>query len=139
MRNHSIRNWLANEDELLTEHWRLLDCSARQIAKMLDRTRNAVIGRARRLGLAFKVRPPTAPSLPRARSVKKVVAVPRPEPEVTPLPMGMHPIMQLSWNTCRYPIGTPGDANFRFCCKRSHGTSSYCEHHWRLCTWRRAA
>ena len=34
---------------------------------------------------------------------------------------------------CRYPIGTPGSAGFKFCRQPRHLTRPYCLHHLRLC------
>ncbi len=40
-----------------------------------------------------------------------------------------HPIMQLKENSCRWPIGDPQVAGFRFCCKAKAGTLPYCSEH----------
>ena len=40
-----------------------------------------------------------------------------------------HPIMQLKENSCRWPIGDPMAAGFRFCCRQKAGPLPYCSEH----------
>ncbi|MDE4914297.1 GcrA family cell cycle regulator [Methylobacterium sp. 092160098-2] len=40
-----------------------------------------------------------------------------------------HPIMQLTESSCRWPIGDPMAAGFRFCCKPKAGPLPYCSEH----------
>jgi GcrA cell cycle regulator len=40
-----------------------------------------------------------------------------------------HPIMQLKESSCRWPIGDPMAAGFRFCCKPKAGPLPYCSEH----------
>ena len=43
-------------------------------------------------------------------------------------------IMALKSNSCRYPIGAVGDADFWFCCEDQDAGSSYCAKHRAICT-----
>lgn len=40
-----------------------------------------------------------------------------------------HPIMQLKESSCRWPIGDPMAAGFRFCCRQKAGPLPYCSEH----------
>lgn len=82
--------------------------SAREIGEKLGMTRNAVIGKANRLGLAHKgaVRPaarraPDRPSSP----------------------------LDLTERMCRWPIGHPGEADFHFCGSARVPGRPYCDAH----------
>ncbi|MXN66229.1 GcrA cell cycle regulator [Stappia sp. GBMRC 2046] len=41
-------------------------------------------------------------------------------------------LMELKHNTCKWPIGDPGDPDFHFCSQNAEGGKSYCEFHHRL-------
>jgi GcrA cell cycle regulator len=41
-------------------------------------------------------------------------------------------ILQLNENTCKWPIGDPGDEDFYFCGRKSLSGVPYCEHHSRI-------
>jgi GcrA cell cycle regulator len=150
-------SWTDERVERLSKLW-LEGRSASQIAAELGLgvTRNAVIGKVHRLGLAGRaktvaptaavraktkiateapaaVEPPTSltesvvvplrPALPAARDAGEV-ALP-PTERVT--------IMDLRETSCRWPMGDPSHAEFRFCGARTGiGDGPYCAAHARL-------
>ncbi len=117
--------WTEERVERLSELW-AAGWSARQIADRLGGiTRNAVIGKANRLGLSK----PTKSSMTRQRKREEEVPVVE---EVFEAPEGGVSILTLTHATCRWPIGHPGEENFYFCGARSKTGQPYCEHHARL-------
>jgi len=121
--------------------------SASQIAKQLGGvTRNAVIGKVHRLGLAGRATPsrpakrpvrqarprivgPTAPRLRMPSSLPSVVI-----PELEPVRFEdgkTASVLTLNESMCKYPIGDPTDPAFAFCGRGSSG-GPYCADHARL-------
>ena len=151
-------SWTNERIELLQRLW-LEGCSASRIAGELGAgiTRNAVIGKVYRLGLSGRVKAasghlPAAPAHQRAsrRSTQArpsahssignaalalepfVAESPLPHPaEVVVVPI-CEPvtIMDLRESMCRWPIGDPGNSEFRFCgAKKLPGQGPYCACH----------
>jgi GcrA cell cycle regulator len=116
-------------------------------------TRNAVIGKAHRLGLAGRTtgsrkRPascasslfpapsharrtrtpsrPRRPSQQRARAAPKRLAV---LPELGPPPDMPVTVQTLTATSCRWPIGDPNAAGFYFCGRTKQASGPYCGHH----------
>jgi GcrA cell cycle regulator len=149
--------WTDERVETLKKLW-ADGLSASQIAKQLGGvTRNAVIGKVHRLGLSGRAAPsrPTrrvaAPKLatrPRSASTPaqagatakpvngSVPAVARPaapapvpvEPHV--LPSGDYAtVLTLREGMCKWPVGDPADASFRFCGHKTTPGQAYCEAH----------
>jgi GcrA cell cycle regulator len=126
--------------------------SASQIAKQLGGvTRNAVIGKVHRLGLAGRAtpsrpakrpmrinRPPRqyTPGLPgqpqraRALSIAPAPFVPAPPPlEALTQPDGsVASILTVTDRLCKWPIGDPGDQSFALCGRESD-CGPYCKEH----------
>jgi len=151
-------NWTDERVELLKKLW-ADGLSASQIAAELGGiTRNAVIGKVHRLGLSGRAKSPSTsaprPRKPRAPShpasmfrthgatALKPMSMPdfdiEPliEREVRPLlePVSSErvTIMELREAMCRWPIGDPSNAEFRFCGSRVNSSSSYCGYHAQL-------
>jgi GcrA cell cycle regulator len=154
-------SWTDERVELLRKLW-LEGLSASQIANELANgiSRNAVIGKVHRLGLAGRAKAPIAASArPRIKPARP--AVPRPtaplirgntalafkpqpmpmaEPEPEPVEDVVIPIservtiMELREPMCRWPLGDPTTAEFRFCGTRKSTTATgpYCAYHSRL-------
>ncbi|RAI03165.1 GcrA cell cycle regulator [Acuticoccus sediminis] len=146
-------SWTDERIEVLRKMW-AEGMSASQIASSLGGvTRNAVIGKIHRLGLSGRVKAPQARAT-RARSapppVAKPAAAPRvmaagavavkvveePEMETAPRPVAevVHltdgiTLMELSSAHCRWPVGDPSSADFRFCGARVAVGETYCSAH----------
>jgi GcrA cell cycle regulator len=140
--------WTEDRVNLLTKLWGD-GLSASQIAKQLTGvTRNAVIGKVHRLGLAGRAAPsrPVKTTLSAAPKPRPVVApvvrlvtpVERPAPVVAPVvsaPVAKQrsttgvSVLALREGMCKWPMGDPGDQDFAFCgCSIKLGTP-YCTDH----------
>jgi GcrA cell cycle regulator len=121
--------------------------TASQIAEQLGEgvTRNAVIGKAHRLGLESRPSPvkageetEAAVAAPVAAPAPVAVAAPAPAP-VAARPAAKKPVrsgkaaktslLDLNEKICKWPIGHPGDADFHFCGKPSQAGFPYCTEH----------
>jgi GcrA cell cycle regulator len=109
--------------------------SASQIARVLGGvTRNAVIGKVHRLGLAGRAMP-TRSDRPRVPSAPRAMRVHVPEPPVVeedPLTLddgNFATVLTINDRMCRWPIGDPAENEFHFCGRKPKGGSPYCEAH----------
>ena len=134
----SMRFWGAEQDAVIIEHYNKM--RAKQIAQMLNVTKNAVIGRAKRLGLSstkearVKSHEPLAPfGSWRRKGWDRIQRMfkPRPEPvTVVSIPGGIS-IMELTGSTCRWPVSGTG-ADMMYCGCEVHKEKSYCLKHCRV-------
>src|SRR3977135_3167960 len=148
-------NWTDERVETLKKLW-ADGLSASQIAAELGGiTRNAVIGKVHRLGLSGRAKSPSssAPRPRKARAHTHLMRVSRPairgntalahsydfeqepEPELVDnvIPLGQRrTILQLTEDTCRWPIGDPGSADFFFCGGQTVTSLPYCAYHSRV-------
>ncbi len=112
--------WSDERVEQLKELW-ASGKTAAEIAKELGDglTRNAIIGKAHRLGLSGRITP-----------VQKKVDKPLP-PEVNDIPAknGGISLLELTEKTCRYPYGDPKKPNFHFCGSNCLPGLPYCAEH----------
>lgn len=125
--------WTDDRVEKLRELWDK-GLSASQIAKELAEgvTRNAVIGKAHRMGLASRPSPVKSDPAKRAAAAaaKKKAAVPKKAPATKVISTdGKVTILDLTESMCKWPIGHPGEPNFRFCGKPSQPGFPYCAAH----------
>src|SRR6202035_3709061 len=147
--------WIEERVESLKKLWGE-GLSASQIAAELGGiTRNAVIGKVHRLGLSGRAKSPTAATQrPRkARAHTQLIRVARPairgntalahaydfeqepEPELIDnvIPLGQRrTILELTEETCRWPIGDPGSTDFFFCGGQARPGIPYCSFHSRV-------
>ncbi len=135
--------WLPSEEETLERLW-ATGISASKIGAEMNRNRNMIIGKARRMKL-----PPRAvgaPGRPRgARDQQKRVVAPRgafQEQEETAPAGGVH-LMDLEQHHCRYIVGHGSDGLAKYCggqktmWKHPRGRTaipvSYCKKHADIC------
>ncbi|MDX2236481.1 MAG: GcrA family cell cycle regulator [Hyphomonadaceae bacterium] len=137
--------WSDERVALLRKLW-AEGLSASQIAQQLGGvTRNAVIGKVHRLGLAGRATPsrpakrPVRAQRPRSISpsaprLKTISSAPLPDvPQLEPLrdeEGRTTNVLTLSDRVCKWPIGDPNDHTFAFCGRNASGT--YCADHARL-------
>ncbi len=148
-------SWTDERVETLKKLW-ADGLSASQIAAELGGvTRNAVIGKVHRLGLSGRAKSPSsAASRPRKpRAASHMLRVSRSsmrgntalahayefdvEPETEPIdnviPLGQRrSLLELTDETCRWPIGDPGTADFFFCGGPTITSLPYCAYHSRV-------
>jgi GcrA cell cycle regulator len=147
--------WTDERVEMLKKLW-ADGLSASQIAAELGGvTRNAVIGKVHRLGLAGRAKAPSS-TVPRARKSRAHSHVlrlgrsairgntalahayefevePEPEPIDNVIPLGQRrTLLELTEETCRWPIGDPGTADFFFCGGQTVTGLPYCAYHSRV-------
>jgi GcrA cell cycle regulator len=151
-------SWTDERVALLRRLWEDGQSASKIAAQLGGVTRNAVIGKVHRLGLAGRVKAgEDAPAAVKpVEAEKPVAAIPVPEP--APLPVVAHrptpdfppaappsavataepvaiavsqrvTIMDLRESMCRWPLGDPTTPEFRFCGARSITGLPYCTHH----------
>lgn len=127
--------WTDERVEQLKSLW-TEGLSASQIARVLGGvTRNAVIGKVHRLGLAGRAGP-TRSERPRHTTTHKAVtrtATPAPEVvEEDPITLddgNFATVLTINDRMCRWPIGDPSEHEFHFCGRNPKSGSPYCEAH----------
>jgi GcrA cell cycle regulator len=152
-------NWTDERVELLKKLW-ADGLSASQIAAELGGiSRNSVIGKVHRLGLAGRAKSPAAAAMPRPRKPRAqgaaMMRMARPairgntvlaalhafETEVEPepqvgenvVPIGQRcSILELGEGKCRWPIGDPSAPDFFFCGGKTIEGLPYCGYHSRI-------
>jgi GcrA cell cycle regulator len=145
-------SWTEERVTLLTQLWGN-GKSASEIAEIIGEvTRNAVIGKAHRLGLSGRMSPikKVAPSQvssakverrpvakrrgvkaekPEAVAPKTAHVVIHPKAKIDDAPVGGATILDLTERMCRWPIGDPQDPGFRFCGRTRDSVLPYCAEH----------
>jgi GcrA cell cycle regulator len=148
-------SWTDERVETLKKLW-ADGLSASQIATELGSvTRNAVIGKVHRLGLSGRAKSPSsaAPRQRKPRGASHMLRVsrsstrgntalahsyefdtePEPEPIDNVIPLGQRrSLLELTEDTCRWPIGDPGTADFFFCGGAAITSMPYCAYHSRV-------
>jgi GcrA cell cycle regulator len=110
--------------------------SASQIARVLGGvSRNAVIGKVHRLGLAGRAGPARTERPRSAVPRKSVVHVAAPAPQIVeedPIVLEdghFATVLTVNDRMCRWPIGDPSETEFHFCGHKPKLGSPYCEAH----------
>jgi GcrA cell cycle regulator len=160
MTNEATMSWTDERVEQLRQAW-MDGKSASQIANLLGHglTRNAVIGKVHRLGLAGRAKSPNASAAhsPQAQNSGRPAVAARAAPataarmvrgatalaiepqaltearpremESVVLPMSVRvTIVELKEAMCRWPLGDPTSAEFRYCGSQTH-VGPYCAYH----------
>jgi len=140
-------SWTDARIDLLRTSWEQ-GMTASQIAELLGEgvSRNAVIGKAHRLGLQARPSPVKGGDANIAQVITESVAMPvttptattpvratavparKPRPATTAKPAHTT-LLDLSEKVCKWPIGHPGDTDFHFCGKPSATGFPYCMEH----------
>ena len=139
--------WTAERIELLKSRFEA-GLSCRQIAADIGVSRNSVIGKLSRLNLTREKRADTPRraakdtekaqrprSLPRLQyqMLRKLYSEPQLLAEHEPISeQTCCSLLELSEERCRWPIGTPGATDFRFCGGTPVESLPYCPGHTRL-------
>ena len=114
--------------------------SATEISRVLGVTRNSVISKIHRMGLTGADRKTRRTAKPRTetRSGKRLLTPPKVKQmrqlveemkAADAKPVVSDQVLALEPHHCRYPIGDPLKADFRFCCRDKIDGSSYCASH----------
>lgn len=154
---HGNTSWTVARELEVRKLWRAGYTASRIALELGGVTRNAVIGKLNRLGMRMNSRTPgvTLTCDPTARiagskpgqrpdgfrrkpdkrpqsAVKQLFAAPA--PEVAPdIPAHQRvPLQALTRESCRYPIGDPGQPDFGFCDSKHAPGLPYCSSHARI-------
>lgn len=143
--------WTEERISILRSLWEST-LSSGMIAKIMDTTRNAVLGKAHRLDLPARLRSSgmvkerreEAPRPPRYRAPKPARILPKPEPEfalkepaIRPDgPIGPAAVMAMRDTACKFPVGDIRDG-FRVCSepiwwRKDEPPSPYCRFHHKI-------
>jgi len=140
------QTWTTDRIEALKVHFQA-GLSCREIANEIGVSRNAVIGKISRLSLVrdkdgmqrpAKKAQPSAPRPRGAQRLRQILlksfpAAVEPEAPETPIHNGHTcSLYELSKETCRWPISTPGQDDFCFCGNTPIEGMPYCAGHSRM-------
>jgi GcrA cell cycle regulator len=148
-------SWTDERVEVLTRLWAEGHSASQIAAELGGITRNAVIGKVHRLGLSGRAKSPSsaAPRPRKPRGSAHMLRVSRPvmrgntalahayeldmEPQAelvdNVIPLGQRrSLLELTEETCRWPIGDPGTPDFFFCGGASITSLPYCAYHSRV-------
>ncbi len=125
-------NWTDEKIETLKTMWEQGKTAAEISIAIGAGSRNAVIGKAHRLGLSKRANP--VARKPRKRVDGKPFAPkqntkPLPETNITSYGNRPYKLDELKPNQCRWPIGDPRDEVFHYCGAQRKGHRSYCPNH----------
>lgn len=119
--------WTDEKIQRLREMWvaespRL---SGTEIGRKLGFSKNAVVGKARRIGLPSRGSPIHSAEKPGRKP--GVALTPKPIPQLAPRKQFSG--LCASPTACKWPVGNPGDPGFRFCKARRQPGKPYCAAH----------
>ena len=138
------RFWTAERDATLRRLWARPELSTRLIGEIMGPGKNAVVGRAHRLGLPGRASPiirdasaplkVVVPRAPQIENARRAAMSPRAVP-ATPAARAM-PLARATaalHRTCQWIEGEPAGASSRFCAAPVQRGSSYCAGHHARC------
>lgn len=88
-----------------------------EIGRLLNVTKNAVVGKTHRLGLPGRPSP----------IIREAIHAPSPPPPPAP-----PTVVEYHGPPCQWPFGDPGAEDFHFCGAPASPNRSYCDEHCRL-------
>ncbi len=149
-------SWNDERVETLKKLWAEGHSASQIAAELGGVTRNAVIGKVHRMGLAGRAKSPAAAATARPRKPRSAANMMRitrapvrgntalalayeleaeAEPELADnvIPIGQRrSLLELTEETCRWPIGDPGTSDFFFCGGAALTSLPYCAYHSRM-------
>ena len=124
--------WTNEKIELLKKLWDEGLTASRIAHEIGDMTRNAVIGKAHRLGLSGRMQSKSknsSISIVRKKKNspynKKIIEISSQVDE----PMNPTPFLDIKDGMCRWPLGEPGENDFKFCGQEIFPGRPYCDKH----------
>ena len=124
-------SWTDERVALLRKLWGEGKTAAEIASALGNVTRNAVIGKAHRLKLSNRVSPiqqnakkPAAPVKAESKPSSRKVVIREQDIKIKGVPM-----TELTQRMCRWPIGDPKEADFKFCGSSSVAGLPYCDGH----------
>jgi GcrA cell cycle regulator len=132
--------WTEDRIETLRSLW-MQGLTASQIAERLGSvSRNAVIGKAHRLGVSARPSPikretartiplHRAPAAPPAAAAAPVIHAPAPPAPQPPVHRSAAPQAGGGSKTCMWPVGDPKQSDFHFCGAQAEAGRPYCSQH----------
>ena len=114
-----MTTWTPDRIEEVTRLWNE-GLTTAQIGKRIGVSKNAVVGKAHRLGLA-----------PRPSPIRREASLRPPRPPVV-RPVAPRPTIVIGIGTaaCKWPDGHPGEPNFVFCGSPALVGKPYCRDHY---------
>lgn len=136
-------SWNDERVEQLKKLW-AEGLSAAEIGKRMDTSKNAIIGKAHRMGLPSRPSPIRSKTAAKAKPKKPtqnkpeaapVITPPKPKPKVeekkvTPAAMAASPVLTTKRGQCAWPFSDPDKPDFHFCGKPALSGKPYCQEHY---------
>jgi hypothetical protein len=138
------------QEKMMIEMW-LDGKTGLQIAEELNTTRNAIMGRLKRLRdrglIEYRIVPPSKPvttnivylPIKNRRILREIKAGIREAPKIFVTPEKKNVLkppvrfFSLTVMSCKFPINDGAPQDFLFCGDHRHPGSSYCERHHKIC------
>ena len=127
--------WTYERIEILKKLWEEGLTASRIAAELGDVTRNAVIGKAHRLGLSGRMISKSSSSgISIIRKKRVNISQSQKVIDIAPIidePMNPTVFQDIRDGLCRWPLGEPEDINFKFCGRNTKEGIVYCQSHYK--------